>query len=336
MKELNNMCKRKTRPSRGGKIVQQFLDFNLDVLRYFVKIADLKNFTQASKVLYISQSTLSRHIKELEEKLNKTLFIRKKYGVELSPDGEAFYQKCKHLLDTYDSFVSEVAMPEGPQTLSGSISVMYQRPVRHLMRELNARFSDEYPNISLQCDLLNYTNPVDSLLSRAADCVYMYQSEYQRIHRRNLVAFPVCEFGWVAVMRSSNPLAKNESVRLTDLADQKFISVEQQVSPANFEEVFSACNQAGFDPNIVKYTVDVENMINYAFQYDGVTIIPDNTYTFRKDGLTVSRPIIDYPYPYVSYLVALSENRTPLVDCYLSRVRDYLESGMPDERDNSD
>ena len=68
-------------------------NFSLDVLRYYVKIATLKNYTQASRELYISQPTLSRHIKALETRLGKKLFFRTKCGVELTEDGQHFYEK---------------------------------------------------------------------------------------------------------------------------------------------------------------------------------------------------------------------------------------------------
>ena len=45
-------------------------------LRYFLKVAELLNFSEASKVLYVTQSTLSQQIKQLETELNTTLFER--------------------------------------------------------------------------------------------------------------------------------------------------------------------------------------------------------------------------------------------------------------------
>lgn len=57
-------------------------------LRYFVKVAELRSFSEASKALFISQSTLSQQIKQLEEELGVELLVRDSRHVSMSDYGE--------------------------------------------------------------------------------------------------------------------------------------------------------------------------------------------------------------------------------------------------------
>lgn len=56
-------------------------------LEIFLAVAETKSFSKAAKHLFLSQSTVSSHIKNLESELQKPLFIRSTKSVELSPDG---------------------------------------------------------------------------------------------------------------------------------------------------------------------------------------------------------------------------------------------------------
>lgn len=59
-------------------------------LRYFVKVAELRSFSEASKALFISQSTLSQQIKQLEEELGVELLVRDSRHVSMSDYGEQY------------------------------------------------------------------------------------------------------------------------------------------------------------------------------------------------------------------------------------------------------
>ena len=57
-------------------------------LRYFLKVAELLNFSEASKALFVTQSTLSQQIKQLETELDTTLFERNSHEVTLTEAGQ--------------------------------------------------------------------------------------------------------------------------------------------------------------------------------------------------------------------------------------------------------
>lgn len=71
---------------------------DLKVIKEFLTLAEIKHFQRASEELFISQSSLSKHIKSLEAELQFPLFSRQKRQVELSQYGQLFLPYAKQLL----------------------------------------------------------------------------------------------------------------------------------------------------------------------------------------------------------------------------------------------
>ena len=79
----------------------------LRVLRYFLEVAREGNVTHAAQRLHISQPTLSRQIKELEEELGKKLFNRSNYSVSLTEEGMLLRKRAEDILDMADKTIAE-------------------------------------------------------------------------------------------------------------------------------------------------------------------------------------------------------------------------------------
>lgn len=92
----------------------------LRVLRYFIEIVNDKSITSAAEKLHISQSTLSRQIKDLEEELGTTLFERGPREISLTDDGHFFLERAKEINDLVDSTTSAI---QNNKVLSGDLYV---------------------------------------------------------------------------------------------------------------------------------------------------------------------------------------------------------------------
>lgn len=78
-------------------------------MREFLTLSELKNFNSASERLFLSQPTLSRHIKELEDELGVTLFNRSTRRVELTECGQYFLPFAKLIVDAEDEYTVGLA-----------------------------------------------------------------------------------------------------------------------------------------------------------------------------------------------------------------------------------
>jgi DNA-binding transcriptional LysR family regulator len=79
------------------------------VLRYFVESAREGSMTQAAQKLHVTQPTLSKQIKELEEELGQKLFVRGNYNIYLTTEGEILYKRALDILEMVDLTASEFA-----------------------------------------------------------------------------------------------------------------------------------------------------------------------------------------------------------------------------------
>ena len=78
-------------------------------IKYFLAILEYSNFSNAAEEMYISQSSLSKQIKSLENELGITLFARSNNKVSLSPGGKLFYKYAKIISENYENLRREIS-----------------------------------------------------------------------------------------------------------------------------------------------------------------------------------------------------------------------------------
>lgn len=81
---------------------------NLNQLYYFQTLAKLEHYTKASEQLYIAQPSLTHAMKELEQELGVTLFIKKGRNIQLSPEGKIFLEYVNQSLETLNIGINEL------------------------------------------------------------------------------------------------------------------------------------------------------------------------------------------------------------------------------------
>jgi len=68
-------------------------------LETFLKVAELKSFSKAAQEIFLTQPTVSEHIRQLESELNTRLFLRTKRETILTPSGKQFVKHAKKILN---------------------------------------------------------------------------------------------------------------------------------------------------------------------------------------------------------------------------------------------
>ena len=103
----------------------QILYMELRQLKYFIKSAEYLNFSEAAKHLYITQSTLSQQIKQLEFELGFTLFARNSRHIELTEAGEEFLPYAKRTIQDAEDGVQRLYDLQNVKTGTVRIGVTY-------------------------------------------------------------------------------------------------------------------------------------------------------------------------------------------------------------------
>jgi DNA-binding transcriptional LysR family regulator len=140
-----------------------------ELLRSFVAVAESGSFTAASERVSLSQSTVSQHIRRLEELLDRPLFERDTRNVRLSQHGEALFQYAQRILALMDEAVTSVCGPP----LSGKVRLAMSEDFAsaHLAATL-ASFVQRNPEVELVITTGLSGDLFDALDERRHDLVF--------------------------------------------------------------------------------------------------------------------------------------------------------------------
>ncbi len=124
----------------------------LSYMRLFVEVARTKSFRRAAEALDMPNSTLSRHISELEKTIGLQLLHRSTRKVELTAAGEVYFKRCQSIVEearmAHESLVDVVERPSGTLRVSMPVdlAIGYFAPIL-------SEFAQAYPLISFEFDL---------------------------------------------------------------------------------------------------------------------------------------------------------------------------------------
>lgn len=121
----------------------------LDYLRSFVGVVNYKSFSLAAKYLYLSQPTISTHIKQLEAELGVQLLVRSTRDVLLSKEGKVFYPYALQLLETESKAIGQ--LQKTSKSIEGTVSVAVSSvPGYYMLPCFIGYFRNKNENISFK------------------------------------------------------------------------------------------------------------------------------------------------------------------------------------------
>ena len=162
-------------------------------LRYFAKVAELKNFSEAARQLSITQSNLSQQIRLLEGELGVELLIRDSHHVKLSDVGLAFLPRAEHAISAANACIDSIRDVMGLDT--GELVLGSTYSFLPLLKETVMQFMKQYPSIKLKISC----NSMETLLKMLISSHILFDNK-------------------LAVIVSENhPLAGLSKVKLQDL-----------------------------------------------------------------------------------------------------------------------
>ena len=192
-------------------------------LRYFLAVAREENMTRAAETLHVTQPTLSKTMKALEDELGKKLFVRHSFSISLTDEGELLRDRAEDLVTMADKIEKEfLSLDEltGGELYLG-LAESYQ--IRHLAKEIRL-LKERYPGLRYHItsgDTEQVTEKLDKgLLDFAVICDVPDGRKYEYI------AFPEGDI-WGLILPADAVLAKKESIRIEDLLGLPLFASEQ-------------------------------------------------------------------------------------------------------------
>lgn len=249
------------------------------LLHYFLAIAREQSISRAAQTLFISQSTLSRQMMDLEKQLGKQLFIRGKRKVTLTEDG-VFLRNCaQEIMKLLEN--TETALHADTQNLTGDIFISCGETVAmDTIAELMAEFHLQYPDVKLH----TYSGDADAVMERIdkglADMglllgpVRQEKYNYLNLHQKDVYGL---------LMPEECPLAAQEAINIDQLKSLPMILAEQTFFGHQDLDWFGedALNVVATYNLIYNATFLVEHGIGYALCLDRLVNTNGRNLTFR-------------------------------------------------------
>ena len=255
------------------------------VLRYFLAVAREGNITGAANSLHLSQPTLSRQIKDLEEELGKPLLVRKSHRVALTPEGVLFRKRAEEIISMVDKTEAEFSAMQN--TISGDIYIgggetQAIRQIAAILRNLR----ESYPEIHYHLYSGNAEDVTERLDKGLLDFGILIQpADLTKYDSLNLPAKDI----WGVVMRKDSPLAEKEFIEKEDLLHVPLICSRQALSPhltgnefaAWFGDAFEELNVVTTFNLVYNAAIMVEAGIGYAVTLDKLLNTQGSSLCFR-------------------------------------------------------
>ena len=192
-------------------------------LRYFLAVAREENMTRAAETLHVTQPTLSKALKALEDELGKKLFTRHSFSIKLTDEGILLRNRAEDLVSMADRIEREFITLDditGGDLYFG-LAESYQ--IRYLAREIHT-FKQTFPNLRYHITSGDTEQVIEKLDKGLLDFIVLAESP--DADKYESLIFPESEI-WGLVMPEDDPLAKKKVIRVDDLIGLPLFCSEQ-------------------------------------------------------------------------------------------------------------
>nr|WP_249435872.1 LysR family transcriptional regulator [Paenibacillus sp. Marseille-Q4541] len=288
-------------------------------MQYFLKVAQKEHVTQAAEELHVAQSAVSRQIHHLEEELGIDLFMQKGRNLQLTPVGQLFCKRVEGILKDLDRAVGEVHEFLDPE--KGEIRIGFPHSLGiHLIPSVVSEFRKRYPNVKFKFKQGMYPTLIRDVLSAEVDLAFISPFPEKHEHIGGDVVLTEELF---AILPQNHPLAGEESIRLDQLKEDKFILFSKGYSLRPI--VWHACLEAGFTPRIAFEGEETDTIRGLVAAGMGVSVLPEMA-LFQTNPLQPARVKISSPSVTRSIgLIHRNDEKLPLVaQSFRSFLLDYF------------
>lgn len=291
---------------------------NLRQLQYFKAIAELEHYTRAAESLFVSQSSLSHAIQELEGELKAKLFVREGRNIKLTKYGKLFLPYVQHCLETLDTGVAKLSDYINPNTgtvvMAGFPSLAYFAPyiiVRYVSEtnrvDVHLQFNQE----------ATYTTLRDQVISGQVDLVFATEIDDPRIGATYIGQHPL-----VLLASAKHRFARQDRVDLRELDKENFIAFDKNCQlRMQTDRMFQ---ELGVTPNITTETAQDLIIYGLVAANHGVAITP-----YPLGGAPYNVKIIPIANPIATRKLYLLWNKDQYIPPAAEYFRDFVvRSGL--------
>ena len=251
-------------------------------LRYFVAVAEALSFTKGAQKLRLSQPSLTRQIKNLEEEVGVRLLDRNKQGVSLTRRGATFLKDAKRILslsvDIVDSARRSSDAPLPPLNIGYVAELFYD-----LLPVTLKAFQRSFPTIPINLFDMSCGDQFRALEDGRIDLGFVGLRE--PIAERGFQFLPIASYSTVAALAKNHPLAKEAVVPLKKLKPMFFIGMSEASYPGYRRWLTETCRKVGFGPKVLQDMEIERTLIQAVAAGLGVALLPEQVKNLPHDSV---------------------------------------------------
>ncbi|QJC50278.1 LysR family transcriptional regulator [Paenibacillus albicereus] len=237
-------------------------------LSYLLEIAKQQNMTKAAQTLHLSQPTLSKIVRSVEDELGAPVFDRSGKGLRLTDSGAAAIRQIPAVLRAVQDL--HTAMDDVAELKTGTIAIGLPPVIGSVFfPRVISPFQREFPNVSFQVTEEGAKRIEGLLLSGELDIgVVVGPVNAQSFH-----AVPFIRQQLALIVHEAHPLAGRRRASIAELADEPFILFSYGFAVRQL--VLRACQAAGYEPRILHSSSQWDLMAEMVAAGVGISILPD-------------------------------------------------------------
>jgi LysR family transcriptional regulator, transcriptional activator of the cysJI operon len=254
----------------------------IESLKVFCDLAETESFTKAAQINQITQSAVSQQISSLERQFKSLLIERSKKKFRLTREGQVLYEYSKQIIQTYDSLHSK--LQEIKDIISGTIRVATIYSIGlHDLPPYVKKFLKSYPTVNIHVEYRRSNQVYEDVLGNVVDIGLVAYP----IKDSKLEIVPLRKDKLVLICHPHHPFAKSKSIKLADVAGQKFIGFEPDIPTRK------AIDKILKDSDIsVQHVMEFDNIetVKRAVEIEaGISIVPQGTITQEVSKQTLAQ-----------------------------------------------
>jgi len=237
-------------------------------LEYFSEVAEHLSFTKASQTLHVTQPSISKAVKNLEDELGVPLFYRSSKQLELTDAGKAVLVNARKVLEAFNSLTWELT--DIMELKSGEIRIGIPPIVgAAFFSKLISRFKEKYPLVKITLTEVG-TKKIkqgvdDGSLDIGLICTFPTQNS-------NFEIIKVLKDPLMLIVHKDHPLTSKPKVHFSDLENEPFILYRKDFSL--YDLIIDECAKNQFQPNIVCESSQKEFLLGMVEGKLGVALLP--------------------------------------------------------------
>ena len=286
------------------------------VLRYFLETAREGNMTRAAGRLFISQPTMSKQLKELENELGTKLFIRSNYSIKLTEAGMLLRDRAEDILSLVDKTEAEFKSLE--EANSGDIFVgAPESEAMSLFAESVCSLHNKHPRSRCNIYSGNLTDVCERLDKGLLD--FAIVMSYVDLSKYNYLELPVKDT-WGVLMRKDDPLAEKDHFEVSDLSGLPLICSRQWVD----QESPRWLGPAAKEMNIVATYNLVYNGSVMVRAGMGYAVVLDKLVNTSDESDLIFKPLSEAPQSDIYVIWRKYQIFTPIAELLLQELRSRM------------